>query len=87
MNVNEIRSATIQSQVLRPAQKRAAETPFHELVQSEAKESPAALTDSERQYFEGAFPGAADEVRSYNPSQRDGASVPARLGSLLDRRG
>lgn len=87
MNVNEIRSATFQSQVLKPPQKRAPDIPFQEPAKKEAKENPAVLTDSERNFFEGAFPDAAEEVRSYNPYQRDGASAPARLGSLLDRRG
>lgn len=87
MNVNEIRSAAVQSQVLRPAHKRAGETQFRALGKNEAQEAPAALTDSERNYFEGAFPDALDTVRSYNPYQRDGASVPTRLGLRLDRRG
>jgi hypothetical protein len=94
MNVNDVRSAAAQTQTLRQAQQRAT-IQFHELVNehspdsinTETKELPAALTDSERQYFEQVFPDATEDVRSYNPYQRDGVNVPVRLGSLLDRKG
>jgi hypothetical protein len=53
---------------------------------TEAQEQPAPLTRSERDYFEQLFPDAADEVRTYNPFRRDN-TAPARVGTLIDRKG
>ncbi len=90
MNVNDIRSGAGQVQLLKQVQ-RSSGSAFQEEIEkqsaSKVKEHPAALTTSEKQYFEQMFPSAADEIRTYNPFQRDGAATLAKLGSLIDRKG
>ena len=90
MNVNEVQSA-LQNQLLNQPRKTARglreTTATPPSSTTPTKEHPAALTNSERAYFEQLFPEASDEVRSYSPYQRDRGTVPARLGTLLDRKG
>jgi hypothetical protein len=94
MNVNSIGNAGEQVLVARQSHKRAAETSFQdELKKQPLSSTPAenegepALTTSEKQYFEQLFPNAVDEVRMYNPYQREGATTSVRLGTLIDRKG
>ena len=95
MNVNTIGNASGQIPTGRQAPKRAAKTSFQEEMQkqplpsatTENKAQPAALTNSEKEYFEQLFPNAVDEIRTYNPYQRDGAATSVRLGTLFDKKG
>ncbi|MBI5474621.1 MAG: hypothetical protein HY961_19970 [Ignavibacteriae bacterium] len=93
MNVNEIRPHIPSPTLPKPAQKNAKGT-FDESLNSaaataspQAQETPAALTSSEREYFEHLFPEASQSVRSYNPCRRDGVKEPATLGTIVDRKG
>jgi hypothetical protein len=95
MNVNPIQNAGGQVPAARQPRKRSTETSFQEEVKKQSlsstpaakKERPAALTNSEKQYFEQLFPNAADEIRTYNPYERDGATTSVRLGTLFDKKG
>ena len=51
------------------------------------KKEDTVISDAEKQYFEGLFPSAADEIRSYSPYQRNGARQSAGLGTLVDVKG
>jgi hypothetical protein len=102
MNVHEVRQSQTQVTILKKSQQRSAEMSFDQQLQktvaAETKsgkaepmmrgaERPAALTNSEKEYFEHLFPKNADEVRSYNPYQRDGGAAVVKLGTLVDKRG
>jgi hypothetical protein len=91
MNVNEIRTTPPQVSTLKPAQKKPA-TSFESELQKNAPTDDRSqradkLTNSERSYFQDLFPQSAEEIRRYNPYQRDGVKNEVRLGTLLDRRG
>jgi hypothetical protein len=93
MNVNEIRS-NVPPQVLLKQSPKNAKGAFDQNLSAavaseptQAEEVPAALTSSEREYFEHLFPESTETVRSYNPYQRDGVKTPATLGTVFDRRG
>jgi hypothetical protein len=45
------------------------------------------ITDVEKNYFEGLFPAAAKDIRSYSPYQRNGGRNAASLGTLIDLKG
>jgi hypothetical protein len=51
------------------------------------KRPEAVISDTEKQYFEGLFPSAAGEIRSYSPYQKNGARQSAGLGTLVDVKG
>lgn len=99
MNVNDIRQTPPQMTILKQSQKRAAGTPFDaQIKQTPGEEKnakmiehphqqPAALTTSEKDYFEQLYPSSIDEVRTYNPYQRGGAQTTVRLGTHFDRKG
>lgn len=100
MNVNPISNSAAQIPALKQAQKSSAGASFEEQLQRtspanvkphaaplNAQEQPAMLTNTEKEYFEQLFPNSAEEIRSYNPYQKDGATTTAKLGSLVDRKG
>lgn len=98
MNVTDIRNTPAQLPVHKKNTRPAGEESFEATLKNipaeatrtgETKQalSPAALTQPEQAFFERLFPDAADEVRSYNPYQRDQASPTVKLGTIIDRRG
>ena len=102
MNVNEIRQSPVPLTILKQTQKRTTGTSFDRQLQNtsttdvksnevatpqQAKEHPAMLTNSEKEYFEQLFPNAAEEVRTYNPYRRDGATIAVKVGTHIDRKG
>ena len=102
MTINEIRNPIAQFPVLKKTQSSCDETKFEEQLKNtsstaskssdvssaqKAKERPAALTNSEKEYFQQLYPNASDEIQTYNPYHRDGARTAAQLGSMLDRKG
>ena len=95
MSINEIRTTPPHLSVPKSIRKAAGKQFQAEMdpavpvrpPQTGAKELPAALTNSEQDYFEKLFPHSAEEVKKYNPYQKNGGNVEVRLGILLDRRG
>lgn len=100
MNVNEIRNSAAQLPNLK--RKPAEESPFADQLKSvlpatskaeqmqstlRAGERPAALTDSEKEYFEQLFPNSVEEISSYNPYEKDGLKTAVQRGTLIDRKG
>lgn len=45
------------------------------------------FTRSEKEYFAGAFPAAAEEIRQHVLYQKNGAQRSSSLGTVVDRRG
>ena len=98
MNVSEIRNTPSQLPVhrkqTRPAGEESFEAQLGKTVVTPAQINdgshtitPAALTQPERDFFERLFPEAAEEVRTYNPYQRERSQIAVKLGTLVDRRG
>jgi hypothetical protein len=95
MNINQVRN-TVPQPTLTTLLKKTTASQFQTDIataltvqpkEESPKESPSILTNSEREYFEQLFPASAEEVRRYNPYQKDGGKVEIRLGTLLDRKG
>jgi hypothetical protein len=95
MNVNEVRPTPQPMSPAKPIRKGSAKQFQSEMdaalpvqaKQEQAKVQPAALTNSEKNYFEQLFPNSREEVRAYNPYQKENGKVEIRLGTLLDRKG
>lgn len=45
------------------------------------------ITDVEKNFFEGLFPAAAKDIRTYTPYQRNGGRDATALGTLVDLKG
>jgi hypothetical protein len=100
MNINEIRNTPALPPLQKKSQKALSEPTFESQLKNaehttarpqdvlhQGNEHPAALTSSEREYFERLFPNSAEEIRTYSPYQNDKSKAAAKLGSLLDRKG
>jgi hypothetical protein len=90
MNVREIRPAA--PQLITPsapsaARLRRAEAPAAGTEQPGAVAPSDVLSGAEKDFFAGAFPSAASELRAPAAYRKDGAVTQSGLGQMIDRKG
>jgi len=64
-----------------------ADEPVRQKKTQEGSVEDPVITDGERNFFEGLFPAAAKDIRSYSPYQRNGGRTEVALGTLVDLKG
>ena len=93
MNVTETSSAAPLSDVAHPAALNRPNAPKAKRAHS-SKHSPEissssedVLSADEKRFFEGLFPGSAQDIREHRVYTPDGARTNVAPGMLIDRRG
>lgn len=95
MNISNIRFSASQdvyqkrqgaSPLSSEAQKQVAE-PQAQPVEQQGTLAPNVLNNEEKEFFKELFPSAADEIRSYQNYDKEGAKMAVRLGAFVDKKG
>ncbi len=61
--------------------------PQTQSVEQQGALAANALNTEEKEFFKELFPAAANEIRSYQSYDKEGAKMGARLGAFVDKKG